>query len=384
MIFPVFSVLAMELEGSTPMLVGLAMGCYGLTSAFLQIPFGTWSDRAGRKPVLAVAIIIFILGSIMAAMSSNIYTMILARFLQGAGAVSAPIFALIADLTRPEVRARANAGLGASIGMAFGVAMFAAPFLAHWLGLSGVFWAITGMASMSLVILFTFIPSPKVVVPLTKEKTSVLIRRVLDITPLKTINLGAFVCSMGLSITFFMTPLLLKENGWDKSDWWKVYLPMLLAGAMTMVPAAIIAETKNKFREVMIVGAILILATFVILFLGQALNSFALNLTAGFLFFMGFNIFEPIFPSLVTRMTDPQTKGTASGVYNFCQFIGQFLGAMLAGMLYLEYPSTIALVMIVLTLFFIWKTLSFPNPTPREEKEQTDATPTNKQEGVYN
>ena len=183
---------------------------------------------------------------------------------------------------------------------------------------------------------------------------------------------------MGLSITFFMTPLLLREYGWAKADWWKVYLPMLFAGALTMIPAAIIAEVKNKFREVMIIGSILILATFVILFLGQSLHSFALNLTAGFLFFMGFNIFEPIFPSLVTRMTDPMTKGTASGVYNFAQFMGQFLGATLAGMLYVQYPAAIALVMIGLTLLFIRKTLSFPNPKPR--KKTDDVTPKSQKE----
>ncbi|MGK5091504.1 MFS transporter [Deltaproteobacteria bacterium TL4] len=369
LIFPVFSVLALELKGATPALIGLAFGAYALTQACLQIPFGIWSDYIGRKPVIIFGLILFTIGSILAAVVDSIYGMIVARFLQGAGAISSTIFALIADLTRPEVRTRANAGLGASIGMAFGIAMVTAPFLGYWFGLSGIFWIMTAMGLISLLTL-TMVPNPeRPVDTIPQESTMQKIYTVLKLPPLRVINLGAFVCSMGLSGTFFMIPLVLHEHGFEKQELWKIYLPMLLFGIMAMIPAAIIAEVKNRFKEVMLLGIVFLLSSAILFGIGHEQHSIIWFIAALFTFFMGFNIFEPLFPSLVTRMTTPQTKGTASGMYNFSQFIGHSVGAIGAGFFYKYHPFYIIFITVGLELLFFYVTLSFKNPKKREESE---------------
>ncbi|MBF0278905.1 MAG: MFS transporter [SAR324 cluster bacterium] len=368
LVIPIFSLLALDLEGATPMLIGFAFGGYALTQAVLQIPFGIWSDHIGRKPVIAFGLVLFILGSAMGAFVDNIYWMIVARLLQGAGAISSAVFALIADLTRPEVRARANAGLGASIGLAFGTAFLAAPFLGHWIGLSGIFALITAMASISLIILFVWVPTPEKTTP--SAETWSMIKTVLHMPVLLKIDFGAFVCTMGLSATFFITPLVLFEHGFEKSDLWKIYLPMLLLGGITMVLAAIFAETKNRFREVMISGAGILLLSFFLSWTGRELNYFPLYIGALFFFFMGFNVFEPIFPSLLTRMTTPDTKGTASGIYSFSHYMGNFAGAVLAGLFYHNYPSFLFLFLIGTASLFFYLTLTFPNPEKKAAPEE--------------
>ena len=366
LVLPVFSVLALELEFATPALIGFAFGAYALTQAFLQIPFGIWSDHIGRKPVIALGLCLFIAGSVMAALSTSIYEMIAARALQGSGAISAAIFALIADLTRPEVRTRANAGLGASIGLSFGIAIFLGPFLGSWVGLSGLFWTIAGMGTMSLITLLILVPAPAQLPESYESKKIIdMIRTVLEIRPLRVINLGSFVCSMGLAVTFFLIPLIFREYGLGKSDYWKVYLPMLILGGVGMIPAAIFAEVKNRFREVMLFGVVLLLTSLLFLGIGWSRNEMSWFVAALFIFFIGFNVFEPIFPSLVTRLTTPQTKGTASGVYNFSQFLGHFSGAALAGVLYKTQPYILLSIMAVLELLFLYATLYFPNPKQR-------------------
>ena len=370
LVLPIFSVLAGNLESSTPMLIGLAFGAYGLTQALLQIPFGIWSDRIGRKPVLVVGLLLFIAGSVLGAMTDSIYVMIGARFLQGAGAISAAIFALIADLTRPEVRTRANAGIGASIGIAFGLAFFLAPFLGEWVGLSGIFWLITLLAICGLFLVWQVIPSvAQTTANAPTTSAFQMVQTVLSIPSLRTINWGTFVCSVGLSMSFFLIPLLLVESGYEKEELWKIYLPMLLAGVVAMIPAAIIAETRNRFQEVMTAGAFLLLASLLLFLIGQEMENISWTIGALFVFFMGFNIFEPIFPSLVTRLTTPDTKGTASGVYNFSQFIGHFTGATLAGFFFSQGLLWLMMILALFELTFFYLLLSFPNPQKQETTE---------------
>ena len=368
LVLPVFSLLAQELDGATPLLIGLAFGGYGLTQALLQIPFGIWSDRIGRKPVIMAGLFLFIIGSLIAAFADNIYLMIVARLLQGAGAISSAVFALIADLTRPEVRTRANAGIGASIGMAFGGAFFIAPFLGGFAGLFGIFGLITLMATVGLLILWRFVPEPENQSRTPNTPTLEMIKSVLVLPSIRTIDFGAFVCSTGLSAVFFMIPIQLAEQGWVSSELWKIYLPMLLSGGLIMVAAAVVAETKNRFREVMFVGVGLLIASVLCLAFFQESQDKFLLIAGLFLFFMGFNVFEPLFPSLVTRLTNPTTKGTASGVYNFCQFVGHFAGATIAGIFYstnLFFLLGLLLMINLGFLFLLYK--DFQNPAPRQK-----------------
>ena len=368
LVLPVFSLLAQELDGATPLLIGLAFGGYGLTQALLQIPFGIWSDRIGRKPVIMAGLFLFILGSLIGAFAENIYLMIVARLLQGAGAISSAVFALIADLTRPEVRTRANAGIGASIGMAFGGAFFIAPFLGGFAGLSGIFGLITLMATVGLLILWRFVPEPENQSSIPNNPTLEMIKSVLVLPSIRTIDFGAFVCSTGLSAVFFMIPIQLAEQGWISSELWQIYIPMLLSGGLIMVSAAIVAETKNRFREVMFVGVGFLIASVLCLAFFQEFQDKFLLIAGLFLFFMGFNVFEPLFPSLVTRLTNPTTKGTASGVYNFCQFVGHFAGAAIAGIFYstnLLFLLGLLLMINLSFLFLLYK--DFQNPAPRQK-----------------
>lgn len=363
LLLPVFSVLAMDLEGATPFLIGVAFGAYGLTQGFLQLPFGMWSDRAGRKLVIVIGLGLFIAGNFLAAFVDSIHWMIVARFLQGTGAISSTVFALIADLTRPEVRTRANAALGASVGIAFALAFGAAPFFGEWLGLNGMFLMIAVLSLASLVLVLTTVPNPETI-KLLPQKVSFwnMAKMVWKVPALRTISWGGFVCGAGLSSTFFLIPMILVQHGFERAEMWKIYLPMMLAGLVAMVLAAIFAEVKNRFREVMLFGIVLLLTSLVFMGLGQEQNRLIWFVAALYFFFMGFNVFEPIFPSLVTRSTTSETKGTAMGVYNFAQFIGHFVGATVAGALYVNNYLIFILLLAVAEIWFFYLTLSFQNP----------------------
>ena len=363
LLLPVFSVLALDLEEATPFLIGVAFGAYGLTQGFLQLPFGMWSDRAGRKKVIVIGLGLFIIGNLLAAAADSIYLMIIARFLQGTGAISSTVFALVADLTRPEVRTRANAAMGVSIGTAFAIAFIAAPFLGEWLGLEGMFGMIAIFSVVSLVLVLTTVPNPEAI-PLVPENTSFLkmTKTVWRVPSLRTICWGGFVCGAGLSSTFFLIPMILVNHGYERAEMWKIYLPMMLAGALMMILAAVFAEVRNRFREVMLFGVVLLLLSAVAMGIGQGQQILLWFVAALFLFFMGFNIFEPIFPSLVTRTTTAETKGTAMGVYNFAQFFGHFAGATLAGALYLNHFYIFILLIALAEFWFFYLTLSFTNP----------------------
>ena len=363
LLLPVFSVLAMDLESATPFLIGVAFGAYGLTQGFLQLPFGMWSDRVGRKKVIVFGLGLFIVGNMLAAISDSIYWMILARFLQGTGAISSTVFALIADLTRPEVRTRANAALGASVGIAFALAFGAAPFFGEWLGLNGMFLMIAVLSLASLVLVLTTVPDPETI-KLLPQKVSFwkMAKMVWKVPALRTISWGGFVCGAGLSSTFFLIPLILVQHGFERAEMWKIYLPMMLVGAVAMILAAIFAEVKNRFREVMLFGIVLLLTSLVFMGLGQEQNRLIWFVVALYFFFMGFNVFEPIFPSLVSRSTTSETKGTAMGVYNFAQFIGHFVGATVAGALYVNNYLIFFLLLAVSEIWFFYLILSFQNP----------------------
>jgi len=363
LLLPVFSVLAMDLEGATPFLIGVAFGAYGLTQGLLQLPFGMWSDRAGRKLVIVIGLGLFVAGNVLAAFVDSIHWMIVARFLQGTGAISSTVFALIADLTRPEVLTRANAALGASVGIAFALAFGAAPFFGEWLGLNGMFLMIAVLSLASLVLVLATVSNPETI-NLLPQKVSFwnMAKMVWKVPALRTISWGGFVCGAGLSSTFFLIPLILVQHGFERAEMWKIYLPMMLAGAVVMVLAAIFAEVKNRFREVMLFGIVLLLTSLVFMGLGQEQNRLIWFVAALYFFFMGFNVFEPIFPSLVTRSTTSETKGTAMGVYNFAQFIGHFVGATVAGALYVNNYLIFFLLLAVAEIWFFYLTLSFQNP----------------------
>ncbi|WJW75019.1 MFS transporter [Thiohalobacter sp. IOR34] len=333
MILPVFTLHSDELRGATPALMGFAIGAYGMTQALLQIPFGLLSDRLGRKPVIAVGLLLFAAGSVLAAVSDDIYTMIAARALQGSGAIAAAIMALAADLTREEHRTKAMAIIGMSIGLSFSVALVAGPVFDHWLGLSGIFWLTALMALAGIGILYLLVPQPVISrVHRDAEPVPAQFMSVLRDTQLLRLDYGILSLHMILTASFVALPLVLRDRlGLPIAHHWWIYLPVLLLAVAAMVPFVIQAEKRRRMKQVF-VGAVLtlVLAELGLAEWGDSLAGVAISL---FVFYVGFNVLEATLPSLISKMAPPDSKGTAMGFYSSSQFLGAFLGGTLGGVL---------------------------------------------------
>ena len=333
MILPVFALYADKLEGATPAMIGLAIGAYGLTQAILQIPFGLLSDRIGRKPVIAAGLLLFVLGSVVAALSTNIYGIILGRAIQGSGAIAAAVMALAADLTREEQRTKAMAIIGMSIGFSFSVAMVAGPVLDHWVGLAGIFWLTAILACCGIAVLYLLVPQPEISRPhRDAQPIPAQFIAVLRDGQLLRLNFGILSLHMVLTATFTVLPLILRDNvGLPSQHHWYVYLPVMALSVAAMVPFIIIAERRRRLKQVFL-GAILVVAGAEVglAFWHMTLASVTALL---FLFYVGFNLLEATLPSLISKMAPPDSKGTAMGFYSSSQFFGAFLGGSIGGWL---------------------------------------------------
>ena len=330
LILPVFALYAHGLEGATPLLIGLAIGAYGLTQALLQIPFGMLSDHIGRKPVIFGGLAIFVLGSVIAALATSIEGVILGRVIQGAGAVSAAVTALAADLTREEVRTRAMAGVGASIGLAFGLALVLGPALARVWGLSGVFWATALLALSGMLILWLVVPNPDhSSIHRDAEPVANQLLGVLRDGQLLRLNLGIFSLHVMMTGMFLVIPPAIVAAGVDADHHWTVYLPVLLASLALMIPFIIQAEGRGRIKPVYL-GAIatLGLAAAGFAFAGGRLIALLILLVV---FFTAVNLLESLLPSMVSKISRAGAKGTAMGVYSTAQFFGAFMGGALGG-----------------------------------------------------
>ena len=331
LILPVFALYAGEYTGATPLLIGLAIGAYGLTQAILQIPFGILSDRIGRKPVIYAGLAIFVLGSLVAAMASSIEVVILGRVLQGAGAVSAAVTALAADLTRDEVRTRAMAGVGASIGIAFGLAFIIGPAIAQIWGLAGVFWLTCLLAFAGILVLWLVVPNPKRrSVRRDAEPVASQIGAVLRDGQLLKLNFGIFSLHLMMTGMFLVIPPSIVEAGVIAANHWEVYLPVLLVGLAGMVPFVIIAEGRGLMKQVFM-GAIAVTGLTALGFAAWATSLIPLLILLA-VFFTAVNLLEALLPSMISKIARAGAKGTAMGVYSTSQFVGAFLGGMIGGL----------------------------------------------------
>lgn len=337
MILPVFALYAGDLEGVTPTLTGLAIGIYGITQALLQIPAGLLSDRIGRKPVIVAGLVVFAIGSVIAALADSIYMIILGRALQGAGAIAAAIMALVADLTREEHRIKAMALIGMSIGLSFGLAMILGPVLGGWIGVPGIF-AVTGILALCGILVVSYIvPRPdEERIHREAEAIPAQFGRVLGNTQLLLLDAGIFILHAVLTACFVVLPLLLRdEAGLVAEHHWYMYLPVLVCSIACMIPLIIMAERKGHVRAVfMFAIALLALSLAGIWKLPFTLVNAALLLLA---FFTAFNLLEAMLPSLVSRMAPVQCRGTAMGFYTSAQFLGAFAGGVLGGWLQEHY-----------------------------------------------
>jgi MFS family permease len=325
LILPVFSVYAKTLPGGDNLaLVGFALGAYGLTQAFFQIPYGIASDIWGRKLVIVIGLLVFALGSFVAAWAPDMHWIIVGRVLQGAGAISAAVTALAADLTREEHRTKVMAMIGSSIGLVFALSLVGAPLLYGWIGMGGLF-TMTGVRALLAIGLRI-----KAVPPAPHGHATLPLRRVVFDADLFRLNVGIFVLHMMQMAMFVVLPhALVDHGGLAAAEHWKVYLPAVLVSFAIMVPAIIAAERKDKmppiFRGAV---ALLIVVQLGLFFFGQGLWTLAFWLM---LFFVAFNILEATLPSLVSRTAPPAAKGAALGVYNTTQAIGLFIGGAAGG-----------------------------------------------------
>ncbi len=332
LILPVFAVHAKSMPGGqSAALIGLALGMYGLTQAFGQIPFGSASDRFGRKPVIIFGMALFALGSFVAAWAPTLQWVLVGRAIQGAGAVSAAITASVADVTREEHRTKAMAMVGASIGITYSVSMVAAPLLYELIGMSGIF-ALTGFLAMAGIAVVAWVVPP---LPPVHAAARVPFRQVLANRELMRLDFGVFTLHLMQMAMFVVVPsVLVQYAGLPLEEHWKIYLPVMLASFVLMLPPVIVAEKRGKMKQVL-VGAIALLFLVQVglgVFLAHAASlHWGLLVALLLLFFVAFNILEASLPSLVSRIAPPAAKGAALGVYNTLQPLGIFCGASLGG-----------------------------------------------------
>ena len=247
MILPILSLFAENIEGATPLLIGLSISIYGLSQALLQIPFGLLSDRFGRKKIIIIGLILFAAGSLVAAVSTTIYGILLGRALQGCGAIAAAIMALVADLTQEVHRTKAMATIGASIGISFGVAITLGPILAGYIGIQGIFYLTAVLALLAILVVLFIVPSPqKSIVHRDAQLVPTQITHVLKNTDLLRLNYGIFILHLILTASFVVLPLLIREAGLVAENHWHVYLPILITSMAAIIPFIIfLVKTKN-------------------------------------------------------------------------------------------------------------------------------------------
>jgi len=353
MIYPVFEAYAQGLTGATPYLIGEALGIYGLTQGLLQIPFGLLSDRLGRKVMIVFGLILFGIGSLVAARSSTIGGVIIGRALQGAGAIGSVVLAMVADLTSEENRTQAMAMVGISIGASFMVALVAGPVAAHLVGVGGIFWLMAGLALVGIAITQYVVPSPRrEIVHRDAEAVPALIGSVLRNKELLRLDIGIFALHATLTAGFLVVPGLLRATlDVSSQNDWLVYLPVLVVSIVVMVPAIVIAEKYRHMKAVFVAAVALLLASQ--LALAFRAGDAVWLLAALVMFFSAFNVLEASLPSLITKAAPPDAKGTATGLYSSLQFLGIFAGGVIGGFAN-QHAGSMGVFAVTTALALIW------------------------------
>ncbi|HIC43785.1 MAG TPA: MFS transporter [Sulfurimonas sp.] len=365
LVLPVLSVYAMGMQDATALLVGVIVGGYALTQAIFQVPFGSISDKMGRKPTLVFGLLIFLAGSVLAAISDTIWMLMLGRFLQGAGAIGSVIPAMISDLVPEESRGKAMAMMGGAIAMSFALAMGLGPVLGSSWGVPALFWITAAMAAIAVVLVFVKVPTPPRIRHVYHDKI-----KTKDI--FKDPNLlGMFIINgmqKGLmTIAFVIIPLILTgsiEDGgfaWEKSELWKAYLPAMIFGLVAMGPAAVFGEKHNKAKQIFLVSIVLFITAFLLMGLATSSTLFIVGVV---FFFIGFNMMEPLVQSIISKYAKVHQKGTALGISNTAAYFMTFLGGTFAGlMLDFSDRSMLGISLAAIgVLWLIWTAMKLSNP----------------------
>jgi len=363
LVLPVLSVYALDLDGATPFLVGIIVGGYALTQAIFQVPFGTMSDKIGRKPTILFGLLIFLVGSLICAYSTDIYTLMFGRFLQGAGAIGSVVTAMIADLVEEETRGKAMAIMGGFIAMSFALAMGLGPVIASNFGISTIFLITAVLAIVAIVVLFTKVPTPPKIKHIyhADAKTIDILKdnNLLNMIVINTLQKGL------MTVAFVLIPIILTKPeygfGWEKSELWMAYVPAMIAGLVAMGPAAVFGEKKNIPKQIFLLSIVLFLASFLIMGFTTSSGVFV---TGVIFFFIAFNMMEPLVQSMISKFAKVHQKGAALGISNSSAYFATFLGGTFAG-LYLDISNreTLAITLtVIITLWLIWTALKLQNP----------------------
>jgi MFS family permease len=363
-VLPVISVYALSLPNSTPTLVGIVIGGYAITQMLFQVPFGIMSDKLGRKGTIILGLLLFAIGSIVCAISDNILGLMLGRFLQGAGAIGAVVTAMISDVVKEEERPKAMAIMGGSIAMSFAIAMIAGPTIGAFFGVQSLFWVTALLALGSIYIIIKKVPNPPVVTHTYHNDSKISF---LKNKQLIKMNITNFLQKGMMTFAFMIIPIILtKTYGWELVDLWKIYLPAMIMGVVAMAPAAILSEKKGKFKEILLIGILFFIISYY--FIGNA-SSENLFLTGIIIFFIGFNMHEPIMQSLTTRYTKVHEKGKVLGVFNSFGYFGTFVGGLIGGLYlkevdgsFMQSLSDISLFIMIISIGWLFLITTLPNP----------------------
>lgn len=362
MVLPVLTTYGMQLQGANETLIGIAIGIYGFMQAIFQIPFGLGSDKIERKALIIFGLSIFVIGSVIAALSTSIWGVIIGRALQGSGAISAAVMALLSDLTREQTRTKAMAFIGISFGITFAIAMVTGPIITHQIGLQGLFWFIALLATCGIFLTITIIPKSQYHI---RNSESAVVKGCLkDVfwqPQLMKLNLGIFCLHCLLMATFIALPLCFERAGFPTYRHWQIYLATMLIAFVSVVPGIIIAEVKRKMRTVFwcCIG-ILIMAEAT---LWQADEHLWTLIFGTLLFFIAFNLMEALLPSLISKEAPAGSKGTAMGVYSTFQFLGAAVGGSIGGWM-VGNTGTSMLFLLAMLIAGLWLLLAFTMKEP--------------------
>lgn len=351
-VMPTLSLYALNLNLSTPFLAGLAISVYAISQMLLQTPFGVMSDRIGRKKTIAIGIVIFIIGSLISGFATDIYTLILGRVLQGAGAIGAVVTAMISDIIHEEKRTKAMAIMGGSISLSFMFGMIFGPVIAGGSSTAYLFFISAGLALASLVILFTMVPEvPKIVYGYADDAVS--LRSSFQNKDLRIMYFTGFFQKMLLTMAFVIIPIIaIKHFSFQKDDLYIIYLPATLLGVLAMGVGAMFAEKKGKFKEILSAGIILLMLSF-LSFISK--GNEAIFLIGVFLFFAGFSMHEPIMQSLASKYPKASQRGAILGIFNSFSYFGTFTGGALGGLvLAFKLPASAFIIIALLCVFWIY------------------------------
>ena len=367
-VLPVISVYALSLPGSNPTLVGIVIGGYAITQMLFQVPFGIMSDKLGRKGTIITGLLLFIIGSIICAISTDILTLLLGRFLQGAGAIGAVVTAMISDVVREEQRPKAMALMGGSIAASFAIAMIAGPTIGGYAGIEALFWITALLGVISIYIIVKLVPNPPHVIH-TYHNSSKL--AFLKNSEIMKMNITNFLQKGFMTFAFMIIPIvLIKTYGWELTDLWKVYIPAMVAGIFAMGPAAVLAEKKGKFKEVLLLGIVFFAISYYII--GGA-DSEMLFISGVIVFFIGFNMHEPIMQSLTSRYAKVHEKGKVLGLFNSFGYAGTFIGGFVGGLYFKEIDgsfiqslSEISIIIVYVSIGWLVLIVTLPNPLKKK------------------